>query len=104
LESLRKYRAKNAEALNAKSREKYHANIEECREKAKLRQRMYRGIPGAKLEYAKIMGKAQTCPRMHVTALSLPCGKRPECWWGKPCEGCAGKVKPRFENPNTWIF
>ena len=104
LESLRKYRAKNAKELNAKSREKYHANLEESREKAKLRQRMYRGIPGAKLEYAKIMGKAQTCPRMHVTALSLPCGKRPECWWGKPCEGCAEMKKPVNAGFNDWRF
>jgi hypothetical protein len=101
---LRQYRAKNAEELNAKRREKYRAELEESREKSKLRQRMRRGKPGAKLEYDKIMGRTQTCPRMKVTMLQLPCGTRMECWNGKPCEKCAGMTKPRLNDPNLWGF
>lgn len=93
-EICQRYRARRRDEINAKTRERYREEIELNREKSKLRQRIYRGNDAAKLEYAKIMGRAKTCPRLHVTAVELPCGKRPECWWGKPCEMCASMKRP----------
>lgn len=98
------YREAHREELRAARRAKYAENVVFEREAGKLRQRMLRGVPGAKLDYYKHIGRAQTCPRMHVTALSLPCGKRPECWWGKPCEGCAEMKKPVNVGFNDWRF
>ncbi len=103
-EICQRYRARKRDEINAKTRARYRENLEENREKAKLRQRMYRNTPGAKLEYDKIMDRVKTCPRLHVTSSSLPCGKRPECWWGKPCEKCADMKKPVNMGFNDWRF
>lgn len=98
------YREAHREELRAARRAKYRENIVFEREAGKLRNRMLRGKPGAKLDYYKHIGKAQTCPRMRVTMLQLPCGKRQECWGGKPCERTLGKTKPRFDDPSSWMY
>lgn len=83
------YYQEHAEDIRAKKREdsrRYYAeHKEELIKKNSLRQKAKRGDFGAKLELARITGKALFCERMRVTALSLPCGKREECWNGKPC-------------------
>ena len=99
-----KYKATHREELKAKGRARYQANIEIEREKSKLRQRIYKGNVAAKLEYAKLIGKAQTCPRLHLTAIDLPCGQRPECWWGKPCEKCADMKRPIHKGFDDWRY
>ena len=103
-EICRRYRERHKDELNAKTRARYRENIEQSREMSKLRQRMYRNTPGAKLEYDKIMGRVQTCPRLHVTSSSLPCGQRPECWWGKPCEKCEGVKRAVNKGFDDWRY
>lgn len=103
-EYCRRYREKHKDEINAKNRELYRKNAEFYREASKLRQRIYRGNVAAKMEYAKLLGRTKTCPRLHVTAVELPCGKRPECWWGKPCEGCADMKRPIRKGFDDWRY
>lgn len=39
------------------------------------------------------------CDRLNLDAMRLPCGRRPECWNGKPCEKTGGMIKPVDFNP-----
>lgn len=41
----------------------------------------------------------QHCPRMHLTALNLPCGKRQECMIGTKCERLFGRVAEEERKP-----
>ena len=41
--------------------------------------------PSAEAFLATHSSQLQTCPRMHLTALSLPCGERIECFGRKRC-------------------
>lgn len=83
------YYQRNIERERARKREdcrRYYADHkEEMVKKNTLRNKAKRGDFGAKLDLAKMTGKTLFCERMRVTALSLPCGKREECWNGKPC-------------------
>lgn len=36
----------------------------------------------------------QTCERLKLSAMKLPCGKKPQCWEKPICKNCKGKVKP----------
>lgn len=100
----RTYKREHKVRLNANQRAYYRQNIEKERarkreyssryykthkesfiKKTTLRQKAKRGNQQAQLELAKLTGKALFCERMRVTALNLPCGKREECWCGKPC-------------------
>jgi hypothetical protein len=65
---------------------------------------MYKGDKKSEFELGRLTGKLQECPRLRVTAVNLPCGKRPECWWGKPCERCAGMTKAREMGIGLWDF
>lgn len=40
--------------------------------------------------------RIQECKRLRVKGLHLPCGQRPECWNGKPCEKTAGMDKDKM--------
>lgn len=103
-EAIRKYREEHRDEICQKMREKYWADPEPQRLKSKLRQRRLRGDGKADFELRRLTGKVQTCPRMHVTMVQLPCGKRPECWNGKPCEKTEGKSKPRALGPQMWAI
>lgn len=103
-ERNRKRFYKNREAHNARRKEYYYAHLEQERERGRLRMRARKGDISAKIEYARLIGRMETCPRMRVTMMHLPCGKRRECWGGKPCERCADMKRPRFEDPSTWVF
>lgn len=103
-EKSRAYKEANKERLKAAYREYYQRNLKKERarkredarryyakhkealvKKSTVRNKVKRGDQLSKLELAKLTGKALYCERMRVTALSLPCGKREECWNGKPC-------------------
>lgn len=102
--SCRAYREAHRDELNAKQRDRYWADPEKQRLKSRLRQRMYKGDKKSEFELGRLTGKLQECPRLRVTAVNLPCGKRPECWWGKPCERCAGMTKARETSFGQWDF
>jgi len=85
------HRLEDATAAFAKEREALNADLSAA--KAQLEQ--------AKAEKAKLAASAillHSCPRMNVRAVSLPCGDRPECWAGSPCdripEGKEPKARP----------
>lgn len=79
------YRERHRDEIRERRKEYYARTIERSREVSRLYQARLRNVPGAKLAYAKITGKIQTCPRMRLTAVELPCGKREEC---RGCERC----------------
>ena len=93
-ERTRIWRAKNRDEINAKKRQKYAENHEEILYETRLRYHARRGNITAKLELAKRNGRLLYCERMKVSALSLPCGSREECWGGKPCPKTAGMKRP----------
>lgn len=103
-EAMRKYRDANREELCRKQREKHWADPESHRRKSKLRQRRLKGDGKAAFELRRLSGKMQTCPRMHVSMTQLPCGKRPECWTGKPCDKAAGLRRPKMPDYLMWAF
>lgn len=103
-EAVRKYREANREEICRKQREKYWADPEPHRLKSKLRQRRMKGDGKAAFELRRLSGKVQTCPRLHVSMVQLPCGQRPECWTGKPCEKVAGMSKPKIPDYLMWGF
>lgn len=84
-EYSRKWRAEHPEERLAYQREYRKDHAEHINLTQRLRHNAKRGNITAKLELAKLTGKALYCERMRVTAMSLPCGKRDECWNGKPC-------------------
>lgn len=101
------YREEHREEIRVNRRESYWANVEEERRKARIRAQAIANKPGARLEMAKVRGEAEFCQRMRVSMLKLPCGQRPECWAGKPCEQCRGMAKPRdtsFGSISRWDF
>lgn len=77
--------AENGEKERAQHREYMQANHERELARSRLYYRVKKGDQRAIMEHAKLTGKALYCERMRVTALTLPCGKRDECWNGKPC-------------------
>lgn len=84
-EYRKKYHAEHREENIARSKQYRENHLERSRLVAKLKSRIRRGDKRAELEHAKLVGKVKTCERMRITALELPCGKRPECWTGKAC-------------------
>ena len=99
------YHKERREELAEKQRARYWQNAEMERLKSKLRWRIrHWNDKKAEFEYGRLLGRLQTCPRLHVTAASLPCGKRPECWGGKPCEKCEGMKRPRDYGFGQWEF
>lgn len=36
----------------------------------------------------------QTCERLKLSAMKLPCGKKPQCWDNPQCDKCKGMKKP----------
>lgn len=85
-EAKKKWDAANVEYRREYDRKKYEENREHICERQRLYRRKRKGDTRAAHEHAKLIGKLKHCPRMHVHALSLPCGERNECWMGKPCE------------------
>lgn len=102
-ESRRKNYWSHVEERRAASRAYYAAHIEFERLRGRLGSRARRGDRKAAFELGRLTGRMKTCPRLHVTASSLPCGQRMECWGGKPCEHCAGMKRPKIEI-NDWGF
>lgn len=108
------YREKHPERVKERKKRWDTANVEHRREydrkKYKINKLYVRAMEGDKRaahEYAKMTGKLKHCPRMHVEAVSLPCGERNECWMGKPCELLpkdAKKPTKRGFGINQWGF
>ena len=44
----------------------------------------------------------QECPRLHVRATSLPCGRRPECFGKIRCDKCPAGAAPPSGLDNPW--
>ena len=44
----------------------------------------------------------QECPRLHVRATSLPCGRRPECFGKIRCDKCPAGSAPPSGLDNPW--
>ena len=103
-----KYYAEHGERERAMHLEYMVANRERELERNRLYYHAKKGDAKAKLELAKFTGRAKTCERMHLTALELPCGKRPECWTGKACPRTVelGLTRPRgrdaFDFGHLW--
>lgn len=72
---------------------------ENHRERVRLLDRLGRharnGDRQALFERGRLTGKLKSCARLSLQAFDLPCGQRPECWWGRPCEKTEGMKKPR---------
>lgn len=98
----RNYRAEHREALNAKAREYYWSNrdaqilrVMDYQRRRKLAQQAATN-PAAWV--VANLPQLRTCPRLHVTALHLPCGQREECHLHPVCEQAQGKAAPRNAN------
>ena len=46
--------------------------------------------------------RLQECPRLHVRATSLPCGRRPECFGKIRCDKCPAGAAPPSGLDNPW--
>lgn len=102
-ECKRRWDAANIEHRREYDRKKYEENREYILERHRLYLHARKGDKRAAYEHAKLIGKLKHCPRMHVDAVSLPCGERYECWTGKPCELLPKDAKkPRF-NPMRFL-
>lgn len=78
-------RARNLEQYSSVERRYREAHRDRINFLQRLRAAVKNNRPGARLELAKATGKLTHCPRMHVTAYPLPCGKREEC---RGCPHC----------------
>ena len=96
-ERTRRWRRENRDEINAQKRKQYTENREEILFATRLRYHARRGDVKAKFELAKRAGRILYCERMRVSAVTLPCGQRDECWCGKPCQRTIelGLVRPK---------
>lgn len=110
LERFKKYHEEHREKRLIQKKAWYRKNAEKCKRYDKLRRLIDKGDGRAKLELAKLTGKALYCQRMCITAITLPCGKRDECWRGKPCPRTVelGLEKPKqrelYDFGNTYAY
>ena len=90
----KRYRLKHADAI---------------RERNRLYNRIHRKIkklavadPAAAFRLKAMTGRLQECPRLHVRATSLPCGRRPECFGKIRCDKCPAGAAPPSGLDNPW--
>ena len=79
LDTCRRYRDRNRIELREQALKRYWSNPERARTIARLRREVRKGIVSASIALAKMTGKMKTCERLHLTALTLPCGRYPSC-------------------------
>ncbi len=89
------YRA-NAERIRAYALQKYHTRREE-----QARRKKAETIPDFAMQDAAQRGLLLECPRMHLRALQLPCGNRPECFGFPRCPHCPKGAKEQAL-PHVW--
>lgn len=66
----------------------YQAHKADIAHAAKLRRQAKKGIVAAIMARKAARGELLECPRLHVKATSLPCGRRLECFGTVRCEKC----------------
>lgn len=100
-ERARRYGQAHREEINARRRAEYRENPEKFRERSRrshlkttLRKRACRGDNEARMRLLALNGELRECPRLHVRARELPCGRRPECFGAVRCGCCPAQARP----------
>lgn len=96
LERKRAYYAANKERIKARIRAYQQANKDKRQLRTNAREKARRALKNnpenVSAHIVMIQPKMQECLRLHVKALNLPCGDRPECFMPR-CDKCPKNKK-----------